>query len=319
MERLQQICASVLTPAEKIGLLSHLWALSQRDDLPIAFFMETLCRLKGDATRVVVEAVCAYLEILSNHLIEPPDRRRFSIFAGQLLKPLWKVSGWDPLPGEGDEQRLARAALLWALGAVAQEEEILSELPRRQSRYHVRPTSIDSTLVTPLIRLCARSDGGARFEQYLSRFQKSETPESRDRYLIALTDFGKPALAKRVLDFALSDKVRPQDVWKPVRYCLANAAVQGIAWMFIKEHWTELRAKGGSIGAQRMIQGCRHLWQSDWYDEVKTFFGHPEKRPPSAKRAFAQTLEFIQIGIQFKKRQMPELSLWLQENVHEED
>jgi len=317
LERLENAGLSLLTDAEKIGLLNDLWALSQRGDLPIASFMSVLSRFKGDATRVVLEALCAYLETLSKQLIEPGDRPRFSAVVSDLLSPLWKTYGWDPAPGENDEGRLSRAALLWTLGAVAQDEDILSELPRRQSRYHVRPNSVDPSLVTPLIRLCARSDGGSRFEQYLSYFEKSKTPESRDRYLLALSDFGKPALARAVLNYALSEKVRSQDVWKPVRSLLANPAVQGPAWVFVQEHWPDLREKGGSIGAQRMIQGCRHLWREAWYQEVKSFFSDPQRRPPSAKRAFFQTLEFIQIGIHFKRKQAPGLSLWLKENSPE--
>ena len=308
---LQQIATHALEPAEKLGFLNHLWALALSGDLPIADFMEALCHFKEDQTRVVVEAMAACLETLSDQMVLPSDQPRFVTLVKELFDPLWKGLGWDPKPGEDDERRLTRAAALWALGALAEDEDILPEMPRRLTLYWVRPSSLDPTLATPLIRLCARTDLGVLFDRYLQRFKSAPTPEDRDRYLMALADFKKPELARRLLEFSLSEAVRAQDVWKPVRYLLAHPTVQGEAWRFVKAHWPALRDKGGSVGAQRIIQGTRFLWQPEWREEVEAFFKKPANRVVSAERALAQTLEFIEIGIRFKVRQQESFSNWL--------
>lgn len=310
---LQPVVAEALDPPERIGHLNHLWALSLSGDLSIAYFMETLSRFKGDRTRVVVEAAGGYLETLSNQLVLPKDRERFAAMVKELIGPVWKEVGWDPAPEEDDERRLTRAAALWAMGALAQDEDVLSELPRRQTRYWAKPSSLDPTLATPLIRLCARTDGGAGFDRYVNKFRNGPTPEERDRYLLALADFNRPALARKLLDFTLSGAVRSQDVWKPVRYLLSNPMAQEESWQFIREHWPALREKGGSVGAQRIIQGLRALWRPLWQEEVKRFFDDPANRVPAAERALAQTLEFMEIGVRFKERQSLPLSRWIQE------
>jgi len=312
---LQEVLRTELDAAERSGYLGHLWALTYRGDLPIASFMDTIGRLKGDDTRVVVTALCAYLEILSHQLLPSSERSRFASFVRGLLNPIWKTVLWDPLPGEDDDRRWLRADLLWTLGTVGQDDDILSELPRRQTRYQAKADSLDPTLLTAFIRLCAHSDGGTRFDFYLGKFERSVSPEERDRYLIALADFSKPALARKFLAYTLTEAVRPQDVWKPMRSLLSHPAVQGEAWTYLKANWLAFKTKGGSIGAQRMIQATRSLWRSDWHDEVKAFFSLPENRVPSAERAFAQTLEFIQLGIGFKERQAQGLSDWLRNNV----
>ncbi len=315
---LQDVLLSDLAAAERVGYLGHQWALVCRGDFPIASFMETLMRFKGDDTRVVVTVICSYLETLLLQLVASADRSRFASFVRQLLNPVWEQVLWDPDPGEDDERRWLRAELLWTLGAVGQDDEILSELPRRQTRYQAKPDSLDPTLLNAFTRLCARSDGGTRFDYYLSKFERSTTPEERDRYLIALADFTKPALARKVMAFMLSDAVRPQDVWKPMRALLFHPAIQAESWTYLKAHWPAFKAKGGSIGAQRMIQATRSLWRADWHEEVKDFFSLPENQVPSAKRALAQTLEFIQLGIRFKAAQSARLSDWLQHNVPKE-
>lgn len=312
---LSQAAANTLAPIEKIGYLGDLWALTRRGDLPIAGFMEALGHFRGNEARVLVSEICAYLDVLSNQMVLPSDRPFFSAFVDQQLMPLWVKFGWDAAPDEDDERRLIRADLLWVLGAIAQDEEILSELPRRQIRYFARPQSIDPTLVGVLIRLCVRSDGGTRFEQYIEKFQKSKTPELRDQYLVALAEFNKPALARKLIDVALSEKVRAQDIWKPVRALLANTVVQGESWDAVKSHWPALHKKGGSLGVQRMIQAAGHLWSDEWHEDVSAFFSHPGNRAGLGERTLAQTLEFIQLGARFKRHQTAELSMWLQAYV----
>jgi puromycin-sensitive aminopeptidase len=312
-DALQPIVTTALSPAERIGFLNHLWALCVSGDLSIVTFMEMFVRFKGDSTRVVVEAAAGYFETLSNQLVLPKDRPKFQALVKEFFEPVWKEVGWDPTSNEDDEKKLTRAASLWAMGALAQEEEILSELPRRWTRYQAKPTSIDPTLTTPLVRLTARTDGGSGFDRFIQKFKTAATPEDRDRYLLALADFTKPDLARKLLEFSLSEEVRSQDVWKPARYLLANPTAQEEAWNFIKAQWGPLREKGGSIGAMRIIQGARVLWRDAWHQEVKTFFNDPANRVAAAERALAQTMEFMQIGIRFKERQRIPLSRWLQE------
>ncbi len=301
-----------LNPSEKIGHLNHLWAMTQRGDLPIIAFMETMMRFRGDKTRVVVEEIRGYLEILFNQMVLPEHRPHFAALVQGLLGAIWKEFGWDPGAGEDDELRLTRASLLWSLGALAQDEDILSELPRRQQRFWAKPESLDPTLATTLMRLCARVDGGNRFNLYLQKFQSAKTPEERDRYLQALADFSRPALAQKLLEFSLSEGLRSQDVWKPVRFLLANPSVQEITWEFVKAHWPAFHAKGGSTGATRIIQGTRALWKVTWGKEVRHFFNQPENQVPAAERALAQTVELIEIGSRFKERQQETLARWLQ-------
>ncbi|NOY84277.1 MAG: hypothetical protein GXO96_05580, partial [Nitrospirae bacterium] len=133
--------------------------------------------------------------------------------------------------------------------------------------------------------------------------------------LLALATFNKPALACKLIDLCLSNKMRAQDIWKPIRTLLSNPVVQGTSWTYIKQHWTALHTKGGNLATQRIIQSTAQLWSADWHADISDFFKNPDIRPSVAVRTLAQTLEFIQLGMQFKKDQTSELSNWLQENA----
>jgi len=314
LDALRLAVPDALSPQERVGYLNHLWALTVRGDLPISEMMAAFGRFRGDATRAVVQEITGYLGILENQIVTEAHRAAFAAWVGEFYRSLWNDLGWDAAAGEDDERRLTRAAVLWSLGAHARDEEILSELPRRQTRYWAKPESLDPTLVLPMLRLCARTDGGSQFETYLQKFQTGKTPEERDDYLTALAEFRKPDLARRFLTFALSDAVRTQDVWKPMRALLMNSRTQEVAWDFIRKNWQTLRKRSGSVGAQRIIQATRALWLPAWREEVGNFFSAPENRVEAATRALTQTLEFMEIGIRFKTTQQPALAAWLEKN-----
>ena len=113
----------------------------------------------------------------------------------------------------------------------------------------------------------------------------------------------------------LSDAVRGQDIWKPVRELLANPATQAATWSFIKGHWAAIREKGGTVGAQRIIAGTKHLWRDEWRSEVNDFFRDPANHIESAERTLAQTLEFLSLGLVFRRVQQEPLSAWLRASI----
>jgi puromycin-sensitive aminopeptidase len=314
MEALRTQALGRLAAEEKIGWLDHLWALTQAGTLPITAFMETLTTFRGDRTRVVVQALAGYLEPLTFQLTEPDHQPRIAGLTRELFTPLWAGFGWDSKANESDEIKLARASSLWALGRLAGDQTIIQEVAARFDRAIADPSTVDPTLMTPLARLRAATGDATQFDRCVDLFKRAETPEARDRFLLALADFPDPALTRRYLELSLTDAIRSQDAWKPLRYLLAHAAhpaVQTEAWTFMKNHWDKFREKTGSVGAMRMVAGLRHVWRLDWHDDVRRFFDDPAHRVSAAERVLAQTLEFIHIGIAFKAHQQAPLADWL--------
>ncbi len=303
--------ASDLDPLERMGLLNHLWAQVKSNDLPIAEFLETLRALKRDGSRVALEEVSSYLRALYDNLAaSSADKAALSRMAADLLGPHWKKAGWDAKKGEDDEPKLARTAMLSALGVVAATPEIKAGLKSRLQAYLSDPTKIDPALVSPVLNLNARL-GAADFTGYRQRLAKATTPEQRDSYLAALAQFRDPKLAQQLLAMTLTDEIRGQDAWKPFGALFANSAVQGEAWAFVKAHWKELREKLGPRGAERVIAATAGLQTDAWLNDVAAFFNNPANKVDSAARTLNQTLEAIALGVNFKKAQSPKLSDWL--------
>ncbi len=311
LSALDEAALRALSPIERSGLLSDLWAQARAGQLPLSNFLDALILLRRDGSRMVTEDVAGYLGVLNDRLAGAEDKPRLAAMASDIFSARWKTLGWTPARGEGDEKRLIRAAVLWALGAVAKEPELLSQLGAKVSGYLRRPTSLDPALAGPVLNLGARTGGRELFERYFSALQSAGTPELRDNLLRALAEFQDPALARRLLEASLGEHVRGQDAWKPIGILLGNSEVQGAAWSFIKTHWADIRRKIGDHACRRVIEELSNLWRREWLEDVRSFFSRPENRVDMAQRALDQSLEWIELGIGFKESQSENLSRWL--------
>jgi puromycin-sensitive aminopeptidase len=301
-----------LSALERMGLLNHLWAQAKSGDLPIASFLDTLQSLKADQTRVVLEEVSGYLKAIAENLAaSPEDKASAKRMSDALLSPHWKRLGWDAAPSEDDEPRLARAAVLSALGTVAPTPALQSGLKQKLAAYLADPAKIDPAIAAPVLNLNARL-GQADFADYAAHMARAVTPEQRDSLLVGLSQFRDPAAAKSLLAMTLTDAIRGQDVWKVYGPLLANTAVQGETWEFVKANWQALKEKLGPRGSQNVIGATASLQSRRWLSEVGAFFNEPANNVPSAQRTLNQTLEAIELGVRFKEAQAPVLSQWLQ-------
>jgi len=74
----------------------------------------------------------------------------------------------------------------------------------------------------------------------MGRFVKSMTDEERLRFLEGLVSFKKPELIAKTLDFALSGKVKRQDVRNVIFYATANPDGRTVVWQWFKKNMAKL-------------------------------------------------------------------------------
>ncbi len=302
---------SRLSPEERFGLLDNTWALAQKGVAPIGEFLDLAMRFRGDQTRIVVEGWTGFLQVLAEQIAGPADRPLASRMVEDLCRPLVDALGWDSRKDEGDEPKLMRSVILWTLGSTARPPGLLTEVAERLERYWADPASLEPTLVTAALRVGARVGGKERLNRYLKEYRSARTPEERDRYLLSFGEFAEAELTPAVLALILSNDIRGQDLWKPLRGLLANPFTQEETWNFVKANWAALQNKGGSVGAQRIIAGSRMLWREEWLADIENFFREPSHRIASAERTLAQSLELLRLGLAFRQMQREPLSEWL--------
>ncbi|OLE89676.1 MAG: hypothetical protein AUF79_11635 [Crenarchaeota archaeon 13_1_20CM_2_51_8] len=78
------------------------------------------------------------------------------------------------------------------------------------------------------------------YDGLIGYYNKSTTDEERLRYLEGLASFKNPELVAKTLDFALSGKVKRQDVRNVIFYATANPDVRTAVWQWFKKNMAKL-------------------------------------------------------------------------------
>ena len=305
-----------LSTIERSAFLADLWAQMKAGEVAIAEFLTAMTLLKDDSSRMILEDLSAYLKTLYYTLLKDEERPLFAQFAEELLGRHWKNLA-RVKKGETDEVRLSRAAVLSALGTISPSPEILGKVKKDLALYLKSPEKLDPTIVFAVLSLNALNGSGEDFSVYQERFQNAATPEVRDNFLAAMTDFKSPEMTQKLLaligekDSHGQDLIRGQDAWRPLSRLLGNPWSQRAAWEFVQERWSFIREKVGGKGAERIIQALAGMDEPQYLKEIQAFFGVSQNQVPSAKRSFAQTIEYIEAGIKFKSSQTQPFSDWL--------
>ena len=80
------------------------------------------------------------------------------------------------------------------------------------------------------------------YDDLISGYTRSTTDEERLRYLEGLASFKNPELVAKTLDFALSGKVKRQDVRNVILYATANPDAKTAVWQWFKNNMAKLEA-----------------------------------------------------------------------------
>src|SRR2546428_5052158 len=78
------------------------------------------------------------------------------------------------------------------------------------------------------------------YDGLIGRYMKRTTDEERLRFLEALASFRNPELVAKTLDFALSGKVKRQDVRNVILYATANPDAKTSIWQWFKNNMAKL-------------------------------------------------------------------------------
>jgi puromycin-sensitive aminopeptidase len=301
-----------LGAVERMGLVGHQWALVRSARAPLASVLDLADALGDERDPDVLVALRGPLAFLDDQVAPAAGgdaTARFRSFVASRFGPALGALGWDAAPGEDDDTRLRRAALLALAGDVAEDAGVVAEAGARFAAYLDDRASLEPNLADAVVALAARSGDAARFERLEKAMEAAETPQERRRFLFALGEFRAPKLVDRALALSLTDAVPTQDVAILLARMLGNRAARDRAWAFLRRRWSTLRRRMPPMLVTRVVEATASLQTPAAKREVAAFFAaHPV---PTAARVLKQTLERFDLNAALRRRTAPDLRRWL--------
>ena len=298
-----------LTPAERIVLENDIWASVRVGNEPVGDYLAFAQGLQSDRSRAVLQDLFGGLDYIDKHLVSDGDQEQYQAWLRQFLAPMMKDVGWEPKPGESDEQKTLRARVVEIMGYDARDPEVLAQARKMADQALANSSSVEHDMLPAVLADAAVNGGSDFYDAVVSALKQAKAPEEYYNYFFALAQFSDPKLLQRTLDFAISSDVRSQDALQLVTDVLANPDGQTLAWGFIRQHWPELEKVGGPFASNEVIGATRRFCDAGLRDQVTDFFN--AHKVAAAERTYKQSIEQINNCVQLKSRQEPQLASWL--------
>ena len=303
---------SSLSPAERIMLLSDVWASVRVDREKIGDYLVVAEGMQSDRSAEVLSLMVTQLEYIGRYLITDSDQQAYRSWVSNLLAPVAADVSWEKKPGENEEIESLRGDLMRALGGVAHDPATEALARKLSDQALENPSSVDPELAANALPIAAASADVTFYDKVLEHLKTAKTPEQKFLYQQTLVAFTDPALVKRTLDYAVSE-ARSQDANLIIGRVMRNAHGEKIAWDFVRSRWSTSEKSNNAFGgdsAATLVASTGTFCDPAMRDQVNQFFtSHPV---PTAARTLKQAQEQIGYCIDMKDRQEPQLASWLQ-------
>ena len=300
---------SKLSPAERIALQSDIWASVRVGREPVGDYLAFAQGLGSDRNRAVLEDVLGRLNFVGQYLVTDSDRESYRAWLRQYLTPILKDVGWEPKPGESDEQRTLRARVFNSLGYDARDPEVLAQARKLAEKALDDPASVDREMAGGALTLAALNGDQAFYDRLMTAIKNPKSPEEYYMYLFTLPQFTDPKLLQRTLDYAISPDVRSQDALGVVTSVMANPQGEKQAWDFVLAHWDAVQKVGGPFASAQVVGSTGSFCDAHMRDQVVDFYA--AHKIEAAERTYRQAIERINNCVDLKSQQEPQLASWL--------
>jgi aminopeptidase N len=199
-----------LTAADQLGLLYDSRALGEAGYVPMSDFLALTRYADPKADPIVLKTLAQQLDALDGYYDGRPGQATYRAFASARLAPVLARLGWEPKPGEADNDAVLRKTLITVLGDLG-DPGVIAEARRRFGTYRANPASLSGSGRQTVLAIVAANADAETWEQIHQLARTSTDVADKTRLYAYLGDSRDPALADKALALALSGEPSPTD------------------------------------------------------------------------------------------------------------
>ncbi|KAF9986146.1 hypothetical protein BGZ75_002192 [Mortierella antarctica] len=304
--------------SDRAGLVADIASLSKSGHTVTSNFLDLVQYYKNEETYVVWELLAGRVgEIASIFSENERINQGIKHFQRNLVDRMVEKLGWEFPEGEDYLTSRLRNVILRSAGRAGHEATV-AEAKRRFALFVSDPAQ--DSILHPSIRQTAfeivLSQGGEEeFRHVLKYFHAAPKQDQQVIALLALGFVQQPELIAEVQALAISESVRPQDIFYVLAGLAANPASRRPTWEWVKANWNTLAERYKS--SMSMLGACVKYPLSQSSDvvlikDVKEFFA--DKDTKDFQRALDQALEGLDVNSAWVQREQEGLSEWLSLN-----
>jgi aminopeptidase N len=304
--------ARVLSPIEKVAMIGDMAALVDAGRMPLGQALGRIPTLAEDSTRQVVAKTLDILHGLQDNLVEPRLLARYRQYLEDVYGPRARALGWKAKPGDSEDSRILRPAILPLMADVAEDPEDIEEARKLAGAWLLDHKAVDPEMVGAVLVVAARHGDQNLFDRYRAAAKKEKDENIERDLLYAMGSFPQPEIAKEALSLVLTPEIDSRLALYIPFSVAARPETRDLAYDFVKDHWDALIAKlPTDTGADLPYIAADYCDEGHREDAAKFFQGRSTKYA-GGPRTLDQVLEQIHLCAAYKKAQEPSVTQFLE-------
>jgi alanyl aminopeptidase len=300
-----------LSTGERIGALTDAAALARTGDLSMAAALALVPAFAGDPERQVVEATVRIAASPRDLFVSDELRPNYRRFIGDTFGARARALGFKSKPGEDDETKLLRSAVVGLVAEDADDPALVAEALSLSKKWLTDRSAIEPEMVATVLTVAARHGDAELFTAFLAEAKKSRDRRERGRILSALGAFRDPSVQKLALNLTLSSDFDARESIAVLREAASDRATREGAWAFLKANFDALAARLPRESPAGFPQLASGFSDDAHRADVEAFFKDKAANYTGGPRRLAQSLEQIHLKTALRAAQQESVAGFL--------
>jgi alanyl aminopeptidase len=307
---------SRLTAAERVDLIGNAQAMAEAGKLPAADALGMAESFHADPERQVVQRALDVALSVRDEEVPPALLPNYKRFLLRNFQARARALGWTPKPGETDDERLLRPALVRPVATFGGDQELAGQARELADRWLTDRSAVNPEVAGDVLRTAAYYGDLSLFNRYLAEFEKTQDRQDRQRLLTAMRAFRDPLAVKAAFEAVLDRKIAFADSFPLLFSGEDFAETRKLSFEFIKAHFDQIVSGhpsifGNDLGGY-LPQSGASFCDAQSKDELRAFFEPRVAQFVGAPRTLTQVLESVDLCIARKTAQEPSVKAFLE-------
>ena len=270
-------------------------------------------KFKDSSDREIIKAALQIAERVK-YSVSPALKPNYDRFMLAMFDERARRLGMAPKPGESDDDRLLRPALVTA-AAEHGDKDLIAQARELAARWLKDRKSVSPDIIATALDIAAAHGNRAFFNQLVNELKVTKDRRDRDRIVAAIGSFRDPEIAKSGLQLLLDPQLDIRDI---DQLCTCTTPSRkprmwhGHFWWRTTTGFSAGFPQGSVIMLERIYRLSGGAFCDEkGYSEVQNFFREKVKSMPGAEHSLDQVLERIQVCGPRRAAQRPEVSKFL--------
>jgi puromycin-sensitive aminopeptidase len=305
------LSSHTLSPRDRLGLQNDAFAMARAGVGDTVDVLALFASYSSETSYTVWESLAGNLSTIGRLLSHTEYYDSFKAFGQRLFEKTVSRLGWDSKDSDTPLDSMLRSLVIAAHGQCGNQATIDEAKARFQK--HVDGTAtLPSDLKSAVFSMAMANGDESTFDQLVKLHDSTDSNEEQVRIYRALGAGKTEALSKKCLEFAISDKVRANDLWS-LLFSVGRVSPHSrqLVWEFVQEKWEWMKERyKGSFLIGRIVEvATAGFVTEEKAIEIEKFF---EANPtPSADRIVKQNCEAIRLNAKWLERDSKAIEEWL--------